>query len=489
VVDRLTAWLYGTPILTLTPSDNLRISLDWNPAGAERWGLGSRILSVSLPLGVPLPVRDNTALDFLENLLPEGPALDTMARLAMVNRADTLGILASFGRDCAGAIMLLPDGEMPPGPGDQTYTPWTPDELARAIRNLGSNPFGADPERGFRPSLPGYQRKLVTGRSDDGTWQMPEGGAPSTWVLKPDGVTAMARNEMSCLDLAAGCGLTVPDHELITVDDRLILAIRRYDRTQSGETYVRIHQEDGCQATGTPPAWKYEDDGGPSLRSLASIIRDYGEPDDVLELLRRATFNVAVANTDAHAKNFSFLHGNQDVNVRLAPVYDVICTIALEATDDHGLPVKASTKMGQRVSGVSDVEEVTKADLVDEAVAWRVRKATAARVVNEMIDAIQDTLPGLDGDERALSVIKHRVSQLAARQPGVAVVADRQFDVTWIRRPGRPTALTAMYAVGEGKPVRHQTYPRLSALKAGVWRTLEQLYPNEVLDVRFKERP
>jgi hypothetical protein len=106
-----------------------------------------------------------------------------------------------------------------------------------------------------------------------------------------------------------------------------------------------------------------------------------------------------------------------------------------------------------------------------------------------MIDAIQDTLPGLDGDERALSVIKHRVSQLAARQPGVAVVADRQFDVTWIRRPGRPTALTAMYAVGEGKPVRHQTYPRLSALKAGVWRTLEQLYPNEVLDVRFKERP
>jgi hypothetical protein len=70
--------------------------------------------------------------------------------------------------------------------------------------------------------------------------------------------------------------------------------------------------------------------------------------------------------------------------------------------------------MGQRVSGAIDVEDVTRADLVDEAVAWRVRRATAVRVVNEMIDAIQGTLPGLDGDERVLGLIEHRVSQLAA---------------------------------------------------------------------------
>lgn len=416
LVDRLVAWLYGVPLLTLKPSDNFRFSLDWTPAAAERWGLGSRILSVSLPLGVPLPARDDTGLNFFENLLPEGPALDTMARLAKVSRADTYGILAAFGRDCAGAIMMLPDGEVPPEPGEQTCTPLTPDELAKAIRNLGTNPLGADPERGFRPSLPGYQRKLLVGRADDGTWQTPEGGAPSTWILKPDGVTAIARNEMTCLDLAAGCGLPVPEHELITPDDLLTLAVRRYDRTNSAEGFVRIHQEDGCQATGTPPAWKYEEDGGPSLRSLAAMIRDYGDLDDLLELLRRVTFNVAVANADAHAKNLSFLHYSQDVSVRLTPVYDVISTVALEVTDDQGRPVKASTKMGQRVSSANDLEEVTAADLVAEAVAWRVRKATAASVVNDMIDRIQDTLPGLDGDERVLRVIDRSVSQLASRQ-------------------------------------------------------------------------
>jgi serine/threonine-protein kinase HipA len=146
------------------------------------------------------------------------------------------------------------------------------------------------------------------------------------------------------------------------------------------------------------------------------MIRDYGDLDDLVELLRRVTFNVALANADAHAKNLSFVHDSQDVSVRLAPLYDVISTVALEVTDDQGRPVKASTKMGQRISGASDLEEVTAADLIAEAVAWRVRKATAASVVNDTIDRIQDTLPGLAGDERALRVIERSVSQLASRQ-------------------------------------------------------------------------
>jgi hypothetical protein len=94
----------------------------------------------------------------------------------------------------------------------------------------------------------------------------------------------------------------------------------------------------------------------------------------------------------------------------------VISTVALEVTDDQGRPAKASTKMGQRVCGASDLEEVTAEDIVAEAVAWRVRKATAASVVNDMIDRIQDTLPGLDGDERVLRVIERSISQLASRQ-------------------------------------------------------------------------
>jgi hypothetical protein len=74
-----------------------RIRLEWHPAGIERWGLGSTVLSVGLPIGTPTGPRDLRGLDFFENMLPEGPALERMAALARVRPVDTYGILAAFG--------------------------------------------------------------------------------------------------------------------------------------------------------------------------------------------------------------------------------------------------------------------------------------------------------------------------------------------------------------------------------------------------------
>ncbi|WP_250285836.1 MULTISPECIES: HipA N-terminal domain-containing protein [unclassified Frankia] len=79
----------------------------------ERWGAGSPALSVGLPIGAVIGPRDMRGLDFFENILPEGPTLQRMAAMAGVRPADTYGILKAFGRDCAGAIQLLPEGEEP----------------------------------------------------------------------------------------------------------------------------------------------------------------------------------------------------------------------------------------------------------------------------------------------------------------------------------------------------------------------------------------
>src|ERR1700722_7183187 len=186
-------------------------------AGAERWGLGSPALSVGLPVGAPVGPRDMRGLDFFENMLPEGPALARMAALAGVRPADTYGILAAFGRDCAGAVMLLPDGEQPGADGRGGYTPMAPGDLRRVIGDLDAAPLGAAPGRGFRPSLPGFQRKALLGRAADGTWQLPYGDAPSTWILKPDGPHAMAANEATCIQLAAACALDSAQTELLDV--------------------------------------------------------------------------------------------------------------------------------------------------------------------------------------------------------------------------------------------------------------------------------
>jgi serine/threonine-protein kinase HipA len=356
-------------------------------------------------------------LDFFENVLPEGPALARMAALARVRPADTYGILTAFGRDCAGAIMLLPDGE-PWAQGRGGYTPMTPDDLRQMISNLDTAPLGAAPERGFRPSLPGFQRKALVGRADDGTWQLPSGDAPSTWILKPDGPHLMAANEATCLRLAAACALEAAQAELLDVAGLAVLAVGRYDRQASpgGALPVRVHQEDGCQATATPPGMKYEERGGPRLRDLADLLRNYGDPTGVTRLLRRTVFNMAVGNADAHAKNFSVLHDADNPAISLAPLYDVLSTIALELTDSAGQPMRADTHLGQRVGGQADIRKVTAASLTDEAVSWGIRRRTASSVVAETLDRILSAIPETPGDTRVLDVIRTQTEQLRRNQ-------------------------------------------------------------------------
>jgi serine/threonine-protein kinase HipA len=417
VADRLVAWLYDTPVAVLMAGPEFRIQLEWRAEGIERWGLGSPVLSVGLPIGAPAGPRDMRGLDFFENMLPEGPALARMANLAGVRPVDTYGILKAFGRDCAGAIMVLPDGERPGGHGGSGYSPMTSGDLQRVINALDGAPLGAAPERGFRPSLAGFQRKALLGRRADGTWQLPCGDAPSTWILKPDGPHPMAANEATCLRLAAACGLAVPETELLDVSGLPVLAVRRYDRQDSaaGDIPARVHQEDGCQASATPPGLKYEEQGGPALRDLARLLRNFGDPREVTSLLRRTTFNMAVGNADAHAKNFSMLHEPDSPAVRLAPLYDVLSTISLELANSAGQPTRADTHLGQRVGGQADIRKVTAGNLIDEAVTWGIRRRTAAAVVTDMLDWVLTAIPATPGDERVLAAIEVQAKRVMGR--------------------------------------------------------------------------
>ena len=415
MADRLVAWLYDTPVAVLMRGPEFRIRLEWRPEGIERWGLGSPVLSVGLPIGAPAGPRDMRGLDFFENMLSEGPALERMAALAGVRPVDTFGILTAFGRDCAGAVMVLPDGDRPGGNEGSGYSSMTPGDLERVISALDVIPLAAAPERGFRPSLAGFQRKALLGRAGDGTWQLPSGDAPSTWILKPDGPHAMAANEATCLRLAAACGLPVPTAELLDVAGLPVLAVKRYDRQDApaGDIPVRVHQEDGCQATALPPGLKYKEQGGPALRDFAGVIRDFGDPRDVMGLLRRTTFNMAVGNADAHAKNFSVLHEPGVPAVRLAPLYDVLSTVALELTGNAGQPMRADTHLGQRVGGQADIRTVTAADLVDEAAGWGIRRRTASAVVTETLDQVLAAVAAVPGDVRVLAVIREQAERIS----------------------------------------------------------------------------
>ena len=414
MADCLVAWLHGTPVVSLSPALNNRISFDWEPSGIERWGLGSRVLSISLPLGSPTSPRDNRALDFFSNLLPDGPVLIAMAQLAGVSPLDTFGLLAAFGSECAGAAVLLPEGEEPSDSFKWGSKKVSPRDLTALIDNLPTTPFGADLEQGWTPSLAGYQGKVLLGRSAKGQWTRPTNGAPSTWILKPDREHRVAENEVTCLSVAKACSLNVPDVELLDLNDTKILAIRRYDRDETSTPTTRIHQEDGCQANGAPPMQKYEHAGGPSLKDLALVLRDHGDVGAMRGLLQRVVFNAAIGNADAHAKNFSFLHDATSSSITLAPVYDVISTISLEKRPDAaGTMVGASTRMGQRVNGQDNVLKVSKGDIVSEATRWGLRRKASEECVSEVLDAMIEGIDETEGDESVLDSIRGQLARVA----------------------------------------------------------------------------
>ncbi|MCG8617093.1 MAG: HipA domain-containing protein [Desulfobacterales bacterium] len=129
-------------------------------------------------------------------------------------------------------------------------------------------------------------------------------------------------NETFCMMLAKRMGLTVPDVRIVKINDTLLYIIDRYDRIKEGERIVRLIQEDFCQALNVNAQLKYT----PTLEDCFSLIRNESvvQIKDTRRLLQLIIFNGLIGNSDAHAKNISFIHGENGTT--LAPFYDLLCT-------------------------------------------------------------------------------------------------------------------------------------------------------------------
>ncbi|MEI7667181.1 MAG: HipA domain-containing protein, partial [Synechococcaceae cyanobacterium ELA263] len=88
--------------------------------------------------------------------------------------------------------------------------------------------------------------------------------------------------------------------------------------------WLRLPTEDCCQATATPPERKYENQGGPGMVAIASLLAQSAQAaDDLGTFFRAQVLFWMLRAIDGHAKNFSFflLPGG---SYRLTPLYDVL---------------------------------------------------------------------------------------------------------------------------------------------------------------------
>lgn len=106
-----------------------------------------------------------------------------------------------------------------------------------------------------------------------------------------------------------------------TAAHRLHRVRRERDVLQSDAGWVRVHQEDFCQALGVMPQIKYQNEGGPGAAYLAGVLWVHAsQPRRDVELHFNArVFNYLIGETDAHAKNDSLLLGS-GAEIRLAPL-------------------------------------------------------------------------------------------------------------------------------------------------------------------------
>ena len=183
---------------------------------------------------------------------------------------------------------------------------------------------------GLRLSLAGAQHKLPLIFSD-GKFSLPLDNTPSTHILKPEPerFPGLAANEAYCMTLAKQIGLKTAAAQYIDIENAPCILVERYDRTTDKENLTRrIHQEDFCQALEFPPEKKYQAEGGPLLRDCISLLRDWTTTPagEIRAVIDGIVYNMIIGNADAHAKNFSLLY--PDTVKQLAPLYDMVCTLA-----------------------------------------------------------------------------------------------------------------------------------------------------------------
>lgn len=296
----------------------------------------ARPLSLSLPLPVGTPEITGPAVaHWFDNLLPDNERIrERLRRRFRTASSSTADLLAALGRDCVGAVQLLPAGSEAPRIDGIESDPLSDPDVERLLAGVTSSDPADDPSEDLRISIAGAQEKTALLRIGD-RWHRPRGATPTTHILKlPLGLVGNMRADMStsvenewlCAQVMSALGFPVARTEMARFGAQKVLVVERFDRRpmEGGRWIGRLPQEDFCQALGVPWETKYESDGGPGMKACLSLLSgsESAQEDKRRFVLTQLAFWLMAA-TDGHAKNFSlFLEAGG--HFRMTPLYDVL---------------------------------------------------------------------------------------------------------------------------------------------------------------------
>jgi serine/threonine-protein kinase HipA len=307
-------------------------------AYAESW-LSSpsvRPISLALPLRPATKPHRGAVETFFDNLLPDNRAIrERIQRRFGAASTGAFDLLQEIGRDCVGALQLLPEDHPPVNVRQITGEQLRPGGVAKILAGAVNPAFGRGEQHDddFRISLAGAQEKTALLWHKQ-AWHRPTGATPTTHILKlpiggnPQGIdlSTSVENEWLCAQVVEGFGIPVAPCRMEKFGEQPALVVERFDRrlAADGKWIMRLPQEDFCQATATSSALKYESDGGPGIEPIMELLLGSEKAaEDRRDFMRTQLVFWLLAAIDGHAKNFSiFLQAGGAY--RLTPRYDIL---------------------------------------------------------------------------------------------------------------------------------------------------------------------
>ena len=405
-VSVLNVNLYGEPVGTFTNLGGDRTIFAFTDeyiADPDRPTLGLAFKDEFGELYTDFRPYQKRVMPFFSNLLPEGHLRKYLAEQAGVNSEREFYLLWALGHDLPGAITITPaDGEA-----------WPPDAAD------GSDDQGDDQrENALRFSLAGVQLKFSAVMEASGGLTIPASGVGGSWIVKLPSreFAGVPENEFSMMKLASLIGMNVPAIDLVSIDaiknlpegiDKIgnhAFVIERFDRLSDGS---RVHIEDFAQVYGLYPEQKY---GNGTFRNIAQVIAAEGNDADIIEYVRRLTFNMLIGNADMHMKNWSLIYPDRR-HVSLAPAYDFVATVPYIPGDATNMKISRA--------------KVFSAFSVDELEHLAVKAAIPKRMaINAAKDTVQLFRDHWDAEAANLPMSDEVRSAIEAHMKTVPILAE-----------------------------------------------------------------
>ncbi len=409
----------------------------------------SRPLSLSIPITPDRTVSGTVVENYFDNLLPDDERIRRRLSIRFkTGSTDAFDLLQAIGRDCVGAVQLLPPDVEPAGFDRLDSEPMSDAAIERHLRGVVTDPGpgGQEEDDRFRISIAGAQEKTALLRVD-GRWRRPLRATPTTHILKlPLGrvggrrldLTHSVQNEWLCAQFLKALGLPVATTDMARFGDQTVLVVERFDRAwfthDDGQRWIaRIPQEDFCQVMGLPSRDKYEASGGPGMQQVMQVLSGgQAAQADVTHFLCTQLASWLLAATDGHAKNFSvFLL--PEGRYRMTPLYDVMSLWPVIGKGPNHVPW-SSAKLAMAVRSKS--AHYTLQSILPRHWRAAVRKSGVAGVWEAMLSMVGSVEPAIASLEARLpadfplrtadAVFKGVRSQLLRWQRALDAVDDAQ---------------------------------------------------------------